>query len=171
MWILKLTFVKKQGIFHNMNEFMKRILSLVDSGDVKISEHGYDQLCEDGLFLYFTFTKDKCWNASTCPLGYSQGVEFSSCAYYCIFTRSRKMDFGFFKEVDMSLRHVKKMIHEGSYVAEVDIDLVESELSWSPYLSLEDAQKMDAVREALKNNDIIKASKLAKVYNLTPVAV
>ncbi len=71
----------------------------------------------------------------------------------------------------MSLRHVKKMIHEGSYVAEVDIDLVESELSWSPYLSLEDAQKMDAVREALKNNDIIKASKLAKVYNLTPVAV
>lgn len=71
----------------------------------------------------------------------------------------------------MNSRHVKKMVHEGSYVAEVDIELFESELSWSPTFSLEDAQKLDTVREALRNNDLAKASHLAKIYSLTPVAV
>jgi hypothetical protein len=71
----------------------------------------------------------------------------------------------------MNLRHIKKMVHEGSYVAEVEIDLIESDTSWSPSISLEDANKLDAVREALRHNDLTLASKLAKVYMLTPVAV
>ncbi len=71
----------------------------------------------------------------------------------------------------MNFKHMKKMIHEGAYIAEVEIELIESDKSWSPYISLEDANKLDTVREALRHNDISNASKLAKVYILTPVAV
>jgi len=38
-------------------------------------------------------------------------------------------------------------------------------------LSLEDAQKLDEVREALRRGDLARASQLGRVYHLTPVAV
>ena len=47
-------------------------------------------------------------------------------------------------------RHNTKLIHEGRYVAEVDIELIETDKGWSPYLSLTDAQKLDDVRSALR---------------------
>ena len=59
-----------------------------------------------------------------------------------------------------------KMINIGQYVAEVDVELIHTDDEWSPYLSLEDAQKLDAVREALKKGEIKKASSLAQVYTL-----
>ena len=63
-----------------------------------------------------------------------------------------------------------KLIHEGQYAAEVDVELIESEEGWAPYLSLEDAQKLDAVREALRQGDLKRASQLARIFKLTPVA-
>ncbi|MFM7791207.1 MAG: hypothetical protein ACKO90_24910 [Microcystis panniformis] len=35
-------------------------------------------------------------------------------------------------------------------MAEVEVELIETPEGWSPYLSLEDAQKLDDVREALR---------------------
>jgi len=67
-------------------------------------------------------------------------------------------------------RHVK-LVHEGKYVAEVDVDLIETDTGWSPYLSLEDAYRLDDVRDALRRGDIKAASRLARVFALTPVAV
>ncbi len=61
------------------------------------------------------------------------------------------------------------MLHEGKYVAEVDIELINDDNGWSPYLSLEDATKLDDVREALKKGDIQAAEKYARIYELTPV--
>ena len=69
----------------------------------------------------------------------------------------------------MKKRNHVKLVHEGNYVAEVDIMLTDSDESWAPYLSLEDTEKLDSVREALRKNDISTASKLARVYRLTPV--
>lgn len=69
----------------------------------------------------------------------------------------------------MNKRHHVKLVHEGNYVAEVDIELIDTEGGWSPYLSLEDAEKLDNVREALRRENISSASKLARVYRLTPV--
>jgi hypothetical protein len=50
------------------------------------------------------------------------------------------------------------LVHEGRYVAEVDgrnhVELIETAEGWSPYLSLEDAYKLDAVREALHRGDV-----------------
>jgi hypothetical protein len=63
-----------------------------------------------------------------------------------------------------------KLVHEGRYVAEVNVELLESENEWSPYLSLEDAYKLDEVREALRRGDIKAASRHGKVYTLTPVS-
>ena len=63
-----------------------------------------------------------------------------------------------------------KLIREGRYIAEVDVELIETDDDWSPYLSAEDSYKLDDVRNALKQGDIRAASQLARVYSLTPVA-
>ena len=60
-------------------------------------------------------------------------------------------------------------MHEGNYAAVVDIELIDTGEGWAPYLSLEDAEKLDDIREALRREDISAASKLARVYRLTPV--
>lgn len=69
----------------------------------------------------------------------------------------------------MRKRHHTKLVHEGRYAAEVDVEIVDTGDGWSPYLSLEDAQKLDDVREALRQGDLVRATKLARVFNLTPV--
>lgn len=71
----------------------------------------------------------------------------------------------------MKTRRSKKLIHEGKYVAEVDVDLIETESGWSPYLSVDDANKLDDVREALRRGDIKAASQHSRVYELKPIAV
>ena len=69
----------------------------------------------------------------------------------------------------MKTRHRSKLIHEGNYVAEVDVELIETDDEWSPYLSLEEAGKLDDVREALRRGDVKKASRYGRVYSLTPL--
>jgi hypothetical protein len=71
----------------------------------------------------------------------------------------------------MNKRHYTKLIHEGKYVAEVDIELIENDEGWSPYFSIEDAYKIDDVREALKRGDIKTTSRFARIFSLTPVTV
>jgi len=70
----------------------------------------------------------------------------------------------------MSKKHYAKIVREGDYVAQVDVELIYADDGWSPYLSLEDAYKLDDVREALKQGDLKAASRLGRVYKLTPVA-
>jgi len=71
----------------------------------------------------------------------------------------------------MNTRHTTKLIHEGDYVAEVDVELTESDTGWSPYLSLDDAYRLDDVRAALRRRDIKRASHLARIFELRPIAV
>lgn len=71
----------------------------------------------------------------------------------------------------MSKRQQKKLVREGQYIAEVEIELIDTDESWSPYLSIEDAYKLDDVRDALRRGDIRTAGKFGRVYTLTPVAV
>ena len=70
----------------------------------------------------------------------------------------------------MNKRRRTKYVHEGRYVAEVDVELLEDETEWSPYLSVEDACRLDDVRDALRRGDIPAASNLARVFKLEPVA-
>jgi hypothetical protein len=70
----------------------------------------------------------------------------------------------------MKKRKRTKLVHEGKYVAEVDVELIETDEGWSPYLSLEDAYKLDDVRDALRKGDVEAATRLARVFKLTPVS-
>jgi hypothetical protein len=63
-----------------------------------------------------------------------------------------------------------KFIHEGGYAAEVQVELTETEDEWSPYLSVEEAYKLDDVREALRRGDVRGAARHARIFTLTPVA-
>ena len=71
----------------------------------------------------------------------------------------------------MKKRHLAKLIHEGQYAAEVDVELIETDESWSPYLSVDDAYRLDDVRDALRRGDIRAAARQARVFSLTPVSV
>ncbi len=71
----------------------------------------------------------------------------------------------------MTTKQTTKLIHEGEFVAEVDVDLIITADEWSPYLSLQDANKLDDVRLALRRGDLEAAAKLARVFRLIPVAV
>jgi hypothetical protein len=67
--------------------------------------------------------------------------------------------------------HRIKYVHEGRYVAEVDVEFIEDETGWSPYLSVDDACKLDEVRAALRRGDLKAATQKSRVYELRPVAV
>ena len=69
----------------------------------------------------------------------------------------------------MKKRVTQKLIHEGDYVAEVDVELEFTDDPWSPYLSLDAAKKLDQVRLALRRGDIREAAQQAHVFRLTPV--
>ena len=71
----------------------------------------------------------------------------------------------------MNRRRLTKLVHEGQYAAEVDVDLIDTDTGWSPYLSLPDAQRLDEVRKALRGGDLKRASQLARVFQLLPVKV
>jgi len=61
-------------------------------------------------------------------------------------------------------------VHEGHYAAEVDVTQIETDSEWSPYYGLEDIEKLDQVRLALRRGDIKAAAKLARVYELRPIS-
>lgn len=69
----------------------------------------------------------------------------------------------------MTKRKQTKIVREGKYTAEVDVELVYTEGGWSPYLSLQDAEKLDLVRQALRDGDLKSASEMARIFTLTPV--
>ena len=74
------------------------------------------------------------------------------------------------EDVVTTTRHTK-FVREGRYAAEVEVDLIEEDDGWSPYLSLDDARKLDEVREALRRGDVEAASRRGRVFSLTPISV
>jgi hypothetical protein len=74
------------------------------------------------------------------------------------------------EEAHMSTKATKRLVREGDFVAEVDVNLIEAVGGWAPYLSLDDAYRLDDVREALRTGNLRRATQLAgRVYKLTPV--
>ena len=54
----------------------------------------------------------------------------------------------------MRKKRYSKLVQEGGYIAEIELDLVESDERWSRYISLDDAYKLDDVRDALCHGDL-----------------
>jgi hypothetical protein len=68
------------------------------------------------------------------------------------------------------IRKTIELIHEGRYAAEVPVELIEDDTGWSPYLSVEDAMKLDAVRLALRSGQIAETAKHGRVFELKPIS-
>lgn len=71
----------------------------------------------------------------------------------------------------MKTKTQTKIIRQGEYIAEIEITLTYTDEDWSPYLSLEEAEKLDNLRLALQNKDFKTATQLARIYHLTPVTL
>jgi hypothetical protein len=67
-------------------------------------------------------------------------------------------------------RNTVEFVREGKYAVEVPIELIEEEGGWSPYLSLDDARKLEAVRLALRQGDVATAARYGHVFELLPVS-
>ncbi len=71
----------------------------------------------------------------------------------------------------MSVRKSSKLVREGTWAAELDVDLIETDHEWAPYVSADDVRKLDDVRRALRRGDIKSAQQLgARVFEMKPVA-
>lgn len=69
----------------------------------------------------------------------------------------------------MTVRPTSRLVRGGEFVAEVDVELVEADGGWAPYLRLE-ACRLDDVRDALSAGDIERAFRIAdRVYRLSPL--
>lgn len=68
------------------------------------------------------------------------------------------------------MRKRTKYIHEGKYVAQLDVELIEADDDWAPYLSVEDAERLDEVRDLLRAGNLQAATQRAKVFELKPIA-
>ena len=63
----------------------------------------------------------------------------------------------------------RKLVRVGEYAAEVEVELIDGDAGWPPYLSVSDVDKLDNVREALERGDLERASQVARVFRLTPI--
>ena len=74
----------------------------------------------------------------------------------------------------MRTRKHTKFLREGDYIVEVDVELhddEEGQPGWGPYLSKEDALKLDDVRRALRSGDLAAAARHGRVFRITPLSV
>jgi len=129
-----------------MSRTLERIRELVTRREVQVSDHGYDELADDELFV------------DDLLAGLAAAVVVEDYPAY-------------HKGPCVNSHHHTKLVHEGRYAAEVEVDLIDTYTGWSPYLSLSDAQKLDEVRKALRGGDLKRASQLARVFQLLPVNV
>jgi hypothetical protein len=67
-------------------------------------------------------------------------------------------------------RKTTELVREDNYLAVVDVELDDSDASWSPTLSPEDVRKLDTVRLALRRGDLAEAAKHARVYEMKLIA-
>jgi len=104
-------------------------------------------------------------------MGHSQGCILASGLGDGVPAGSGALERRLFEEEIMSSHRHTKLVHEGRYAAEVEVDFIDTDAGWSPYLSLSDAQKLDDVRKALRGGDLKRASQLARVFQLLPVNV
>lgn len=69
----------------------------------------------------------------------------------------------------MTRSHIE-LVRERDLLAEVSVTLIEDgspDSGWGPYLSLEDAKRVERVRAALSAGDVSSASRDARVYRVT----
>ena len=64
-----------------------------------------------------------------------------------------------------------EIVRTGRFYAEVPVSEIPDNGAWGPYLSLDDAQKIERVRIALQTGKIREAAQEAQVYELKLLAL
>lgn len=70
----------------------------------------------------------------------------------------------------MTERQTVKLVREGPYIAEVEVTLIDTDHEWAPYVSAADVRKLDEVRLALRHGNLKAAARMARVFEMKPVA-
>lgn len=161
------------------------------AGEVRISEHGYDEMAEDGIRV-----RDVLDGVAECILvedypSFGKGPsvlvldrmptvsQFMWSGASARPFESRRCGDSLSARSDSLVRRLHgapqmrkrtKYIHEGKYVAEVDVELIEADDDWAPYLSVEDAERLDEVRDLLRAGNLEGATQRARVFELKPIA-
>jgi hypothetical protein len=68
-------------------------------------------------------------------------------------------------------RNKTGLVRVGRYVVDIPIELIVDDGGLPPYLSLEDAEKLESAHLALQRGDLAAAAQLGRVYELRPVSV
>jgi len=63
-------------------------------------------------------------------------------------------------------KRIIRFVHAGQYVAAVEVELLQDDTGWAPYLSLDDAYRLDDVRDALRRGDFKAAGQYGGVHRL-----
>lgn len=147
------------------------IKALIESGDVRISEHGWNELEADDISVRDVV---QGFDSAVLVEDYPEFGKAPSVLIrplYSLPLIDQTQNDGK-KDLRGESHEKTKYLHVGEYVAEVDVNLIEAEPTdeWGPYLSLEDAYLLDDVREFLKQGDIAKAATKARIFTLTPVS-
>lgn len=58
-----------------------------------------------------------------------------------------------------------KLVRGGKLIVEVLVELIEDDTGWSPYVSVDDANRLDAIRRSLLEGDVAAASQLGSAWN------
>ena len=67
-------------------------------------------------------------------------------------------------------RTVKRYVHAGKYVAEIEVQSIPDDDGWGPYFSIEDALKLQRIEPAMKAGDLKSAAKDAQIFEMKPIA-
>ncbi|MBT6276663.1 MAG: DUF4258 domain-containing protein [Chromatiales bacterium] len=153
-----------------MSITLEKIRALVDQGYVWISDHGYDELADDGLtarevvrgVAEYTLVEDYP-NFGKGPRVLTLHRDNEDNRVHAVWgipvgrTGPKPLGRRLPTEAVMARKRTK-LIHEGDFVAEVDIELLEEGDGWSPCLSTADAYRLDDVREALRTGNLSAAA-------------
>ncbi|HEY1981178.1 MAG TPA: DUF4258 domain-containing protein [Xanthobacteraceae bacterium] len=177
-----------------MSDTLERVKVLVSAGEVEVSRHGLQELAADDILLgdvvagvigaeavenYPDFHKGPSIlalqrDSAGRPIHVLWGVARGTTRPAVLVTAYRpdplRWNDDFEARRMRTKRKAKELIHEGKYAVEVAIELIYSDESWSPTMSLEDAQRLEAVRLSLQRGDVTEAAKHGRVFELTPVA-
>jgi hypothetical protein len=177
-----------------MRTLLARIQDLVAAGKFRVSAHGFEELLNDDISLawlvasfpdamqveeYPDYHKGPCVlalhkdddvQAVHALWGIANNAPEMGDADYGLSSRSKPMERGFPEEEAEMNRKAVRFVHADRYAAEVEVELIPDDDAWGPYLSQDDALKLDRVRSALKRGDIAAASREARVFELMPLS-
>jgi|GEM_PF-232972 len=181
-----------------MSETLAAVARLVAGGRYRVSNHAYQEMVKDDIMpsvivngletartvedypdanrgpSILVLCKDEDYAAFACGLGHSQTTTRHSRSYHRLPPESHSVVCRFSDEdQEMMPERIEKTIkhiHEGKYVADVEVDLHYDDTAWSPTLMPDDVQKLERVQLALRRGDIKAAAKEAKVFELLPLA-